>query len=297
MSLTQTPARTDLATLQAKKRAGLPITMLTCYDYPTARLQDRAGIDIVFVGDSVGTNVLGYASEREVTMADMLHHLRAVRRGVQRAYLLADLPYGAYATPALALDNARRLLEAGADGVKLEGGREQVATVEALVRQGIAVCGHIGYTPQTLGEPGRRPAVQGRRGAEAIALVESALALEQAGLALLVLELVPEPLARLITGRLTIPTIGIGAGRFCDGQVLVVNDVLGITPFRLKLAKRYQEYDATTLAAIEQYRHEVEHRLFPGEEHTFGMAADELAQVEEWLAGRAAPAGAPGERA
>lgn len=284
MSLVQTPARTDLATLHAKKRAGLPITMLTCYDYPTARLQDQAGIDIVFVGDSVGTNVLGYASERDVTMADMLHHLRAVRRGVQRAYLLADLPYGAYATPALALDNARRLLEAGADGVKLEGGREQVMIVEALVSQGIAVCGHIGYTPQTLGQPGRRPAVQGRHGAEAIALVESALALERAGLALLVLELVPEPLARLITGRLRLPTIGIGAGRYCDGQVLVINDVLGITPFRLKLAKRYQEYHATTLAAIAQYRHEVEQRLFPGEEHVFGMATGELAQVEAWLA-------------
>lgn len=286
MSTAPVPDRVDLAALQAKRRAGLPITMLTCYDYPTARLEDQAGIDIVFVGDSLGTNVLGYASEREVTMADMLHHLRAVRRGVRRAYLLADLPHGAYATPARALTNAEQLLAAGAGAVKLEGGREQVEVVRALVAAGIGVCGHLGYTPQTLSEPGRRPAVQGRRGGEAIALMEDALALEAAGLALLVLELVPAPLARLVTERLTIPTIGIGAGRHCSGQVLVVNDVLGITPFRLKLAKRYQEYDTLTGAALAAYRREVEAGLFPGEEHSFGMDAAELARVEDWLDAR-----------
>jgi 3-methyl-2-oxobutanoate hydroxymethyltransferase len=278
-----TLVRKDLAYLQARKRAGAKIAMLTCYDYPTAVLEERAGVDIIFVGDSVGTNVLGYASEREVTMADMLHHLRAVRRGVTNAYLLVDLPFGAYATPAQALANARLLRDAGADGVKLEGGLEQVEMVRALVEAGIEVCGHLGYTPQTLAQPGRRPAVQGRSFDHAVTLLRSALALEAAGLALLVLELVPGPLAKLATERLTIPVIGIGAGRDCDGQVLVVNDVLGITPFRLKIARRYQEYDTLTLAAIGQYRREVEAGLFPADENSFGMDEAELARVVEWL--------------
>jgi 3-methyl-2-oxobutanoate hydroxymethyltransferase len=276
--------RKDLAYLRARKRAGAKIAMLTCYDYPTAVLEERAGVDIIFVGDSVGTNVLGYASEREVTMADMLHHLRAVRRGVTTAYLLVDLPYGAYATPAEALANARLLVDAGADGVKLEGGREQAETVRTLVAAGIEVCGHLGYTPQTLAQPGRRPAVQGRSFDAAIDLLRSALALEAAGLALLVLELVPAPLAKLASERLTLPIIGIGAGRDCDGQVLVVNDVLGITPFRLKIARRYQEYDALTLAAIAQYRREVEAGLFPADDNAFGMDEAELARVDAWLA-------------
>jgi 3-methyl-2-oxobutanoate hydroxymethyltransferase len=143
------------ANFVAKKRAQEPIVMVTCYDYPTAQMEDAAGIDIIFVGDSVGTNVLGYAAETEVTMADMLHHLKAVRRGVQAAYLLVDLPYGAYDTPQLALTNARRLVAQGADGVKLEGGVEQVEVVQVLVSEGIDVCGHIGFTPQTLGSKGR----------------------------------------------------------------------------------------------------------------------------------------------
>lgn len=279
--------RTDLAMLRVKVTRGVPLTMLTCYDYPTALLEDAAGIDIVFVGDSVGTNVLGYASEREVTMADMVHHLRAVRRGVSRAWLLVDLPYGSYATPADALANARRLLAEGADAVKLEGGREQVSIVQGLVAAGITVCGHLGYTPQTLSAPGQRPTVQGRTAATAIALIESALALERAGLAMVVLELVPEALADLITRHLSIPTIGIGAGRFCSGQVLVINDVLGITPFRLRLAKRYQEYHSHSRIAIEQYRVEVEQGSFPGEERALSMPPADLEQVEAWLRERA----------
>jgi 3-methyl-2-oxobutanoate hydroxymethyltransferase len=277
------PARKDLAYLRAKKQAGAKISMLTCYDYPTARLEEQAGIDIVFVGDSVGTNVLGYASEREVTMADMLHHLRAVRRGVASAFLLADLPAGAYATPELALLNARALIDHGADAVKLEGGQEQLAVVRALVAAGIAVCGHLGYTPQTLSRPGRRAAVQGRAFEGATALLTAALALERAGVALLVLELVPGPLARLAAARLAMPVIGIGAGPDCDGQVLIVNDLLGLTPFRLKLAKRYAEFDALTLAALDAYRREVEAGAFPAAEHTFDMAPEDLARVEAWL--------------
>jgi 3-methyl-2-oxobutanoate hydroxymethyltransferase len=273
----------DLAFLYAKKQAQQKITMLTGYDYPTARLEDEAGIDIILVGDSVGTNVLGYASEREVTMADMVHHLKAVRRGVVQAYLLVDLPYQSYETPHIALDNAAALLAHGADAVKLEGGVEQVDTVRQLTAQGITVCGHIGFTPQTLHQPGRRAKVQGRSFSQAVALLESAMALEQAGAKLLVLELIPEPLGKAITQCLDIPTIGIGAGRFCDGQVLIIHDVLGLTSFHLKFVKRYQHYGDLTRQAVTQYKHDVEHGLFPSEETAFQMDEAERRNIETWL--------------
>ena len=279
-------SKKDLAFLHARKRAGHKITMLTCYDYPTACLEDQAGLDSILVGDSVGTHVLGYASEREVTMEDIVHHLKAVRRGVTHAYLLADLPHGSYATPGLALDNARRLLDHGADAVKLEGGLEQAETVRWLAEHGVTVCGHIGFTPQTLHQPGRKARVQGRSFPAAVGLLESAMALEQAGAQLLVLELMPEPLGKAITEDLQIPTIGIGAGRFCDGQVLIIHDLLGITPFRLKFAKRYQQGRDLTLQAIQAYAHEVEHGLFPGDEMVFPMDAAEHAGIEHWLTTR-----------
>jgi 3-methyl-2-oxobutanoate hydroxymethyltransferase len=272
----------DPAFMLAKKQAQQKITMLTCYDYPTAQLEDQAGIDIILVGDSVGTNVLGYTSEQEVTMADMLHHLKAVRRGVKHAYLLVDLPYQSYSTPQLALDNAHLLLAHGADGVKLEGGQEQQETVRRLTQEGITVCGHIGFTPQTLHQAGRRARVQGRSFAEATALLQSAVALEQAGVKLLVLELVPELLGKLITEHLSIPTIGIGAGRFCDGQVLIIQDILGITPFRLKFVKPYQRYRELTLQAIQQYKQDVVESVFPDATTVFEMAADETARVAAW---------------
>lgn len=277
------PSKKDLAFIHARKRAQQKITMLTGYDYPTACLEDQAGIDIILVGDSVGTNVLGYASEREVTMADMVHHLKAVRRGVVQAYLLVDMPYQSYDTPPSALANATTLIAHGADAVKLEGGSEQVETVRRLTERGIAVCGHIGFTPQTLHQPGRRARVQGRSSSQAIALLESALALEQAGAKLLVLELIPEPLGKAVTECLHIPTIGIGAGRFCDGQVLIIHDLLGLTPFHLKFVKRYQQYRDLTLQALAQYKHDVEHGLFPNAETAFPMHDDEHAKVEEWL--------------
>jgi 3-methyl-2-oxobutanoate hydroxymethyltransferase len=275
-----------LAAFTEKKQAGHKITMLTCYDYPTAVLQDEAGIDIIFVGDSLGTNVLGYGSEREVTMADMVHHLKAVRRGVKRAYLLCDLPYAAYTTPPIALQNARMLLAHGANGVKLEGGREQADVVRALVAEGIDVCGHIGYTPQTLSEVGKKAKVQGRTFERATALIADALALEQAGLNMLVLELVPEQLSQLITAQLLIPTIGIGAGKHCDGQVLVINDVLGITPFKTRLAKYYQHYRESTAQALADYKHDVEAQQFPASENSFQMDEQELVRVKDWLHSR-----------
>ncbi|MBV9281259.1 MAG: 3-methyl-2-oxobutanoate hydroxymethyltransferase [Chloroflexi bacterium] len=254
--------------------------MLTCYDYPTAVIEDQAGIDVVFVGDSVGTNVLGYSAETEVTMDDMVHHLKAVRRGVQDAYLLVDMPHQSYNTPERALENARRLLAHGAEGVKLEGGREQVEVVRALVADGIEVCGHIGFTPQTLGSKGR---VQARTFEQARTLIESALALEGAGAMMLVLELVTEQAARYATARLRIPTIGIGSGPYCDGQVLVIADVLGISPFTRKIAKRYQEYRDLTAQAVHQYKEEVEGRLFPTDANAFPTSEEDLRLLEAWL--------------
>jgi 3-methyl-2-oxobutanoate hydroxymethyltransferase len=277
------PSKKDLAFIHAKKQARQKITMLTGYDYPTACMEDQAGIDIILVGDSVGTNVLGYSSEREVTIEDMVHHLKAVRRGVAQAYLLVDLPYQSYETPQQAFVNARTLLDHGADAVKLEGGIEQVETIRRLTAQGINVCGHIGFTPQTLHQPGRKARVQGRSSSQAIALLESAIALEQAGAQLLVLELIPEPLGKAITECLRIPTIGIGAGRFCDGQVLIIHDLLGLTPFHLRFVKRYQQYRELTLQAIGQYKHDVEQEVFPTGETAFEMDEDERLKVEEWI--------------
>jgi 3-methyl-2-oxobutanoate hydroxymethyltransferase len=272
-----------LGLIRAKKQAQQKITMLTGYDYPTACLEDQAGIDIILVGDSVGTNVLGYASEREVTMADMVHHLKAVRRGVAQAYLLVDLPYQSYDTPQLALENATTLLAHGADAVKLEGGIEQVETIRHLTAQGISVCGHIGFTPQTLHQPGRKARVQGRSFSQATALLESAIAVEQAGVELIVLELIPEPLGKAITECLRIPTIGIGAGRFCDGQVLIIHDLLGLTPFHLRFVKRYQQSRELTLQAMTQYKHDVEQGLFPSDEMAFQMDEDEHLKVKQWM--------------
>ncbi len=277
--------------LRAKKRAGHKITMLTCYDYPTARLEDRAGIDIIFVGDSVGTNVLGYSSERDVTMADMLHHLGAVRRGVEHAFLLADMPFRSYDTHEQALANARLFVEQGADGVKLEGGQEQAATVRQLTQHGIAVCSHIGFTPQTLREVGKRARVQGRTSEQALRLVQDAEALEGAGTFLLVLELVPDQIARIITERLAIPTIGIGAGPSCDGQVLTIIDVLGMTDLNLRLARHYQHYHESTLQAIQDFKREVEQQAFPGPENSFEIDPEELAEVKRRLRPAASGAG------
>ncbi len=271
----------DRAYFMAQKRAHEPIVMVTCYDFPTAQMEDAAGIDIILVGDSVGTNMLGYAAETEVTMEDMLHHLKAVRRGVQEAYLLVDLPYRSYDTPQLAVENARRLVAHGADGVKLEGGVEQVEVVRALVAEDIGVCGHIGFTPQTLGTKGR---VQGRSLEQGKALLRSARALEQAGVSLLVLELVSEPVSELITQQLQIPTIGIGSGRFCDGQVLVILDLLGISTVERKLVKRYEHLRERCMQALMQYKQEVQQRLFPTEANAFyNIAAEDVAQLVTWV--------------
>ncbi len=266
----------DSAYLRTKKQNRQKITMLTCYDYPTALLEDRAGIDIIIVGDSVGTNVLGYQSEAEVTMDDIVHHLKAVRRGVSQAYIIADLPYASYRYPDEALQNAQRLIAAGADGVKLEGVFEAVVT--HLVNHNIEVCGHIGLLPQT--HP--KKAVQGKRFPQAKSLLESAMALEKAGVTMLLFELIPEEVGKLITEAVAVPTLAIGSGRFADGQVLIVNDILGITPKKLKLAKQYQDFQTLAFQAILTYKEEVERQQFPAEENVRHMSPEELQLLLEW---------------
>ena len=269
----------DIGFLRAKKQQQQPITVLTCYDYPTACLQDAAGVDIVFVGDSVGTNILGYKNETEVTMADMRHHLKAVRRGVTDAYLLVDMPYAADRDVEQAVVNARAFLSDGADGVKLEGGIEKVPIVTALTEQDIEVCAHIGHNPQI---HGTKAATHGRTFAKAKQLIEAAKALTDAGAKLIVLEKITEEVSQIITETVDIPTIGIGAGRFCDGQVLVINDVLGIGP-PFKHAKRYQEYNHLTFEAILQYIYDVENRDFPTDANTTHIPPDKLERVQKWM--------------
>jgi len=269
----------DISYLHSKKQQQQPITVLTCYDYPTACIQDEASIDVIFVGDSVGTNILGYKSEMEVTMADMLHHLKAVRRGVTNAYLLIDMPYASDRNEKQAVTNANIFLDNGADGVKLEGGIEKMSIVTALTEQDIEVCAHIGHNPQI---HGTKATTHGKTVSKAKELIQAASALADAGAKLIVLEKITEEISQIITETLDIPTIGIGAGRFCDGQVLVINDILGIgTPF--KHAKRYQNYNQLTLDAICQYKQEVENGNFPTDANVAHIAADKLARVEKWL--------------
>jgi len=271
----------DINFLMSKKQVHQKITMLTCYDYPTALLEDKAGIDIIFVADSVGTNVLGYESATEVTMENMIHHLKAVRRGVTHAYLLVDMPYKSYDTPKIALENATTFLSHGADGVKLEGWSEKEEVIKILAENNIEVCAHIGYNPQIHS----RAWTHGVTFSKAKALIQSALTLENAGAKMIVLEMVSEEVSKIITEKLSIPTIGIGAGKFCDGQVLVINDMLGITALDLRHAKKYQNYQNLTFQAICQYKEEVENGVFPNEASVVSMDEQKLARVEKWLKG------------
>jgi 3-methyl-2-oxobutanoate hydroxymethyltransferase len=213
-----------------KKKRGERITALTAYDYPTARLLDESGIDMILVGDSLGMVVLGYDDTTQVTLAEMLHHTRAVARGVKRALLIGDLPIHTYDTAAQAVASARALIEAGAQAVKLEGGVSHVPQIEAIVAEGIPLMGHIGMLPQSVREEGGYK-VKGRTQSEAEALVRDGLAVEKAGAFAVVLEIVSPETARQITNALEIPTIGIGSGEHCDGQILVTHDLIGLFPW------------------------------------------------------------------
>lgn len=216
--------------IRQRKTHGPRISALTAYDYPMGRLLDESGVDLILVGDSLGMVVLGYPDTTEVTMDDILHHTRAVARGVTRALLVADLPANSYLTPEQALVNARRLVEAGAQAVKLEGGVSMRAQIEAIAGAGIPLVGHIGMLPQSVRvEGGYR--VKGRSETEAHALLEDARVLEQAGACAVVLEIVTPATARMITAGVNIPTIGIGSGTDCDGQILVTYDLIGLFPW------------------------------------------------------------------
>lgn len=259
--------------LQEKKQRGEPITMLTAYDYPTALLVDRAGMDIILVGDSLAMVVLGHENTVAVTMEEMLHHCKAVARGAKYPLLVGDMPFLSYQVDRReAVRNAGRFLkEGGMDVVKLEGGQEMADTVKAIVDAGIPVMGHIGLTPQSISKLGGFR-VQGKSVEAAKKLLADAAALEEAGAFSIILEAVPDRLAQLITERVKIPTIGIGAGPHCDGQVLVIHDLIGLFDrFTPKFVKRYANIFPILTQALEQYREEVLSGAFPGKEHSFTM--------------------------
>jgi len=258
----------DIAKLHAE---GERIAMLTAYDYPTAKLLDEAGIPMLLVGDSLGRVILGYENEIPVSMADMLHHTAAVTRGAKHALVIGDMPFLSYATSEAAVANAGRFLaEAGAQAVKLEGGVRSGRSMEAVVRAGIPVMGHIGWTPQAANAAGK-VRVLGKNRDQGRALLQDALAVQEAGAFAIVLELVPEQLAAAITERLHIPTIGIGAGAGCSGQVQVVTDLLGFDAWRPRHAKAYADLRGTILEAARAYASDVAAGTFPAAEQTVRM--------------------------
>lgn len=302
----ETVRRITVADVARMRAEGRRIAMLTAYDHATARILDDAGVPLVLVGDSVGEVVLGYESTVSVSMAEMLHHVKAVARGAGRALVIADMPFMSYGVTAEeSVRNAAAFLsEGGAQAVKVEGGVRSARTIAAIVRSGISVMGHIGWTPQARGALGGKVRVQGKTGEQARALLADARAVEDAGAFAVVLELVPEQLATAITERLRIPTIGIGAGPGCSGQVLVVNDLLGLGDFVPRHARRYAELRDTILSAVQGYVADVESGAFPGPAETVRMddavlaeALGEATPAELTKDARArAPAGVPLDR-
>lgn len=270
--------KVTILSLKSKKEKGESITMLTAYDYPTGLMVDQAGIDIILVGDSLAMVVLGHENTVAVTMDEMLHHCKAVARGAKNPLLVGDMPFMSYQVDVKeAIRNAGRFLkEGGMDVVKLEGGRDMAPTVKGIVDAGIPVMGHIGLTPQTISKLGGYR-VQGKDIATAKALIDDGLALEEAGAFSLIMEAIPGPVARLITERVGIPTIGIGAGPDCDGQVLVTHDLIGLFDrFVPKFVKQYTNTFSTIIEALESYRDEVVAGTFPGPEHGYSMSDEAL---------------------
>jgi 3-methyl-2-oxobutanoate hydroxymethyltransferase len=272
----------DLARMKEEKRG---ITMITAYSYPQALIVEEAGIDIILVGDSLGMVELGYRDTVPVTMEEMLHHTRAVVRAARRAHVVADMPFMSYnISSEQAVTNAGILYkEGGADSIKLEGGREMADVVAAVHRAGIPVFGHIGLTPQTAALLGGFK-VQGKSLDQAKRMVDDALALEEAGAFALVLEAIPRQLAAIITERVGIPTVGIGAGAECDGQVLVYHDLVGLfRRFKPKFVKAYADAYGQQLKAVREYIEDVQAGRFPAEEHSFTMKQEALGQLREEL--------------
>jgi 3-methyl-2-oxobutanoate hydroxymethyltransferase len=281
MSSTNSPTerkKVTTNTYRLKKKRGEIITMLTAYDYPTALAVDRAGIDTILVGDSLGMVVLGYENTLPVTMEEMIHHSKAVARGAKYAMLIGDMPFMSYqASAADAVRNAGRFLqEAGMDAVKLEGGRERRDVVEGIVGAGIPVMGHIGLTPQSVHQLGGFRA-QGKSVEAAKRLLEDALILQEAGCFSVLLETIPAQLARLMSEKLEVPTIGIGAGVGCDGQVLVTHDLLGLFDrFTPRFVKKYAHLHQEMLSAITTYKDDVVKGTFPSDEHSFEMTDEDF---------------------
>jgi 3-methyl-2-oxobutanoate hydroxymethyltransferase len=291
---TAPPRRLTVADIARQHADGERLAMLTAYDYPTAKLLDEAGIPLLLVGDSLGRAVLGYENEIPVSMADMLHHTAAVTRGAKRALVIGDLPFLSYPTIDQAVANSGRFLsEAGAQAVKLEGGVRSARTIEAVVKAGIPVMGHIGWTPQAANAAGK-VRVLGKDKTQARALLADAFAVQEAGAFAVVLELVPEQLAASITDRLRIPTIGIGAGAGCSGQVQVITDLLGWDAWHPRHAKPYADLRGTILGAAAAYAADVAAGTFPGTEQTVRMddaVLDEvLGRTDHDRAGHAIPA-------
>jgi 3-methyl-2-oxobutanoate hydroxymethyltransferase len=283
---TAAPKKITVPDVVAMKKDGKRITMMTAYDAAFARLVDRAGIDVLLVGDSAGMVMLGYANTVPVTMDDMVRMAASVSRGATRPLLVGDMPFGTYqtGTPDALRNAARFLKEAGMDAVKIEGGHETVDTVRALVENGISVMAHVGLTPQRVAQLGGFK-TQARSARAARRLLDDALALEDAGAFSIVLESIPSPVAAMVTERLAIPTIGIGAGPDCDGQVLVLHDVLGLYgEFKPKFAKRYADIGAQVVDALAAFDRDVRSGAFPDAEHSFTMKETELDALKQDLA-------------
>lgn len=283
----QRPEKVTVPGLRRVKERGEPLVCLTAYDYPTARIADEAGTDIILVGDSLANVVLGQKNTIGVTMDDMIHHTRAVRPGVERALLVADMPYGSYHTGADdAVRNALKLIKAGAEAVKLEGGRDRAEVIRRLVAEEIPVMAHIGLTPQSVHKLGgnRR---QGKTATAARVLVEAAEILEAAGAFSIVLELVPGELAEIITGRVGVVTIGIGAGVGCDAQIMVFHDLVGLSFSKpLRHVRQYADLRTTLTDAITRYAEDVRSGAFPAEAESFKLAPEELAELQAELGSR-----------
>ena len=273
--------KVTIAALHQKKQTGQKITMMTAYDYPTASLVDQAGIDTTLVGDSLGMVMLGYESTVPVTMDEMIHHCKAVSRGTQNSLIIGDMPFMSYQVSIEdAIQNAGRFIkEAGCDCVKLEGGTEMAHVVKAIVDVGIPLCGHIGLTPQTATKLSGYN-VQGKDADSAKELLQSARDLENAGAFMVVMECIPDLLAARITRELKIPTIGIGAGKDCDGQVLVYHDLVGLFErFTPKFVKQYVNLAPQIRDALIQFKTDVDTGTFPGPEHSFAMKEEEAKKI------------------
>ncbi|MGH9880569.1 MAG: 3-methyl-2-oxobutanoate hydroxymethyltransferase [Pyrinomonadaceae bacterium] len=270
------PEKVSAPSLKASKQRGERLVCLTAYDYPSARIVDEAGIDIILVGDSLGNVVLGYGNTVPVTLDEIVTHTKAVRRAVQRALLVSDMPYGSFHTGEDdAVRNALRLVkEAGAEAVKLEGGRKRIEVVKRLVDEEIAVMGHIGLTPQSINKLGAYR-VQGKTAAAAQELIDDARALEDAGVFAIVLEVVPREIAKIITETISIPTIGIGAGVHCDIQVLVLHDMLGLSFGKLaRFVRPYANLRETITNAVSSYAEDVRNGTYPSDAESYALPAD-----------------------